>query len=65
MDLISLLVTLVIVGLILAVIYWLLGTLPIPAPFNMAIRVIMALIVVVWLLSILLGHGTIPVIRLR
>ena len=65
MDLVSLLITLLIVGVILAILYWFLGQLPLPPPFRMAINAILALIVIIWLLSILFGYGHMPVIRLR
>ncbi len=63
MDLISLLFTLIIVGVILGLVYWALGQLPIPAPIKMVINVVLVLIIVIWLLSILTGHGHVPVIR--
>jgi len=40
----SLLVSLVILAMVFGVIWWILDQLPIPAPFNMIIRVILGLI---------------------
>lgn len=51
----GLLVTLVIVGLIFAVLYWGLAQLPLPEPFPLVIRVLLALAVVIFLISLLTG----------
>ena len=51
--LISLIVGLVIVGLVL----WVLGQLPIDAAIQRIIRVVIIVCVVLWLLSVLLGWG--------
>lgn len=51
----ELLITLVIVGLIFAILYWGLAQLPLPEPFPLVIRVILALAVVIFLLSLLTG----------
>lgn len=52
----NLLVTLVIYGLVLAIIWWAISQVPVPEPFNWVIRVVFALVVVVVLLG-LLGVG--------
>lgn len=54
----ALLITLVIYGLILAIIWWAISQVPAPAPFSWVIRVVFALIVVIVLLNLL--TGTIP-----
>jgi len=49
----NLLVTLVIYGLVLAIVWWGIQQIPVPAPFNWVIRAVFALVVVVVLLSLL------------
>ena len=65
MDLIGLLITLVILGLIFAVLWWGVQKLTplVPAPFGTVIMVVFVLCVVVVLISLLLGQ--IPLVRLR
>jgi hypothetical protein len=65
MDLLGLLITLVILGLIFAVLWWGVTKLTplLPPPFGVVIQVIFVLVVVVVLISLLLGH--IPTVRLR
>ncbi len=65
MDLLSLLVTIIVVGLIFYLLYWLVGQLPLPAPFGVVVQVILALCVVIFLISILLGHTAMPTFRWR
>jgi hypothetical protein len=62
MDLLGLLITLVILGLIFGVLWWGIQQIPLPAPFPMVIRVIFVLVVVVVLVSMLTGN--LPLIRL-
>lgn len=54
----SLLISLIIWGLILAIIWWAVSQVPVPAPFSWVIRVVFALIVVIVLISLLTGGGT-------
>lgn len=49
----SLLISLIIWGLILAIIWWAISQIPVPAPFSWVIRVVFALIVVIILISLL------------
>jgi hypothetical protein len=65
MDLIGLLVTVIILGLVFYVIYWLLGKIPLPEPFSVVAQVILGLIVVLVLLGLLFGHISIPTLRIR
>jgi hypothetical protein len=55
MSLIAILITLIIWGLILAVLWWAVSQIPVPEPFGWVIRVVFALIVAVVLISILTG----------
>jgi len=65
-GLIGLLVTVIILGLVFYVLWWILGLiLPhLPAPFAVVAQVIFALIVVVVLLGLLFGNISIPVLRI-
>ena len=54
---ISLLITLIIVGLILSIVYWAIMQIPLPAPFSWVIRVVFALVVAIVLIDLLLGGG--------
>lgn len=53
----SLLITLVIVGLIFAIIWWGVSQIPVPAPFSWVIRAVFALVVVIVLIGLLTGNG--------
>jgi len=62
-GLVGLLVTLLIVGLIFAVVWWIIGLIPWPAPPNplgMIVRVIVAVIFLLILLSYLVGYLPAP-----
>lgn len=50
----SLLVTILIVGLIFAVVFWIIGLFPLPAPWGNVLRAIVGLILLIWLISFLL-----------
>ena len=62
-GLISLLVTLIIVGLIFYCLYWLLGQIALPEPFGKVATVILGLAAVIYLIGILTGQA--PAIRLQ
>jgi hypothetical protein len=51
----SLLISLIIWGLILAIVWWAISQIPVPAPFSWVIRVVFALIVVIVLIDLLTG----------
>jgi hypothetical protein len=61
-GLLSLLISLVIVGLICYVLWWAIGKIGLPEPFNKIAIAVIVLIAVAYLLSILTGNG--PVFRL-
>jgi len=48
---ISLLFSLIILALVFGVIWWILDRMPIPAPFNMIVRVVLGLILIIILLG--------------
>ena len=56
-GLLSLLVTLVIVGLIFWLLWWFLGTIGLPEPFAKIANVLIAVVAVVFLIDLVLGLG--------
>ncbi len=54
-GLLPLLIELVIVGLILYLLWWFIGYMGLPAPFDKVARCIVALVAVVYLINLLLG----------
>jgi divalent metal cation (Fe/Co/Zn/Cd) transporter len=65
MDLIGLLVTVIILGIIFYVLWWGLGKMALPEPFNKVAVAILVLIIVLVLLGLLTGHVNIPMFRTR
>lgn len=65
MDLIGLLIAVLVLGLVFALLYWLIGQFPLPAPFAMVAKAVLALIIVILLLGMLFGGVNIPTLRLR
>lgn len=64
-GIIGLLVTVIVLGLVFYLLWWLIGVVGLPEPFNKVAQIIVALVVVVVLLSLLFGGLNIPVLRLR
>ena len=62
-GLLSLLVTIVIVGLIFWLIWWFLGQVGLPEPFGKVATVILALAAIIFLIGILTGG--VPMINLK
>jgi uncharacterized membrane protein len=65
MNLLELLVAIIVVGLIFYLLWWLLGKIALPEPFNKVAMVLLCLAAVVILISMLTGALTFPVLRLR
>jgi ABC-type multidrug transport system permease subunit len=61
--LLSMLVTLVIGGLIFYLLWWFLGYIGLPAPFDKVARVIIGLCALVFLIDLLLGLSGHPIFR--
>jgi len=59
----SLLITLVIGGLIFWLIWWFIGYVAIPEPFNKVARVLIGLFALIFLINILLGFTGHPLFR--
>lgn len=64
-SLLSLLLTLVIVGCIFWLLWWLVAYIGLPAPFDKIARVILAVVAVFILIDLLLGLAGTPLIRWR
>jgi hypothetical protein len=60
---IAIVVQLVIVGLIFYVLWWALGKIGLPEPFNKICTVILVLLCALWLINLLLGLGGHPLMR--
>ena len=56
-GLIGLLVQVIVVGLVCYLLWWLIGYIGLPEPFNKIARVIIALIAVIFLLDMVFGLG--------
>jgi hypothetical protein len=54
---ISLLITLLIVLIVAAVVFWIIGLLPIPQPWLNIIRAVIGLILLIWILMYFLPAG--------
>lgn len=65
MSIFDLLIWLVIVGCIFALFYWLITQIPLPAPFAMVARVVLALAAVILLVGVLTGQVAMTPFRLR
>jgi uncharacterized membrane protein len=65
MDLLGLLVAVIVIGLVFYLLWWLLGKIALPEPFNKVAMVILCLAAVVILISMLTGNLSFPALRLR
>jgi hypothetical protein len=65
MDVLALLVTLVILGLVFYVVQWAVAQIPLPPPFAVVVRVVLALAAVLVVLGLLFGGIVLPVLRFR
>jgi len=63
--LVHLLVQLIVVGLICYLVWWLIGYIGLPAPFDKVARVIVAVFAVLFLINLVLGLSGTPLIRWR
>lgn len=56
-SLLSIFVTLLILGLVFYVVVWLIDWIGVPEPFNKVLKAVIGIICVIYLLSLLLGFG--------
>ena len=64
-GLIGLLVWIIIIGCIFGLLWWLIGYVGLPEPFNKVARVVVAVIAVLLLINVLLGLVGAPLVRLK
>ena len=64
-GLINLLVWIIVIGCIFGLLWWLIGYVGLPEPFNKVARVVLAVIAVLILINVLLGLVGTPMFRLR
>lgn len=64
MDIISLVIYIVIVGLIFWLIWWFIGYVGLPEPFNKIVRVLVGLVALLFALNLLLSLVGTPVLHL-
>lgn len=62
-GLISMLVWLICVGLVFYLLWWLLGYVALPAPFDKVARVILALVAVIILINVIMSFAGHPLVR--
>ncbi len=65
MDLLGLLISIIVFGLICFVLWWLVSYIGLPEPFNKVAQVLVALAAVVFLISILTGNVSFPILKFR
>lgn len=61
--LLPLVISLVLAGLIFWLIWWFVGYVGLPEPFNKVVRVLVGLVVLVYLIDLLMGLGGRPLFR--
>lgn len=64
MNVVSLLVTILVIALVFSLVWWVLGQMPIPEPFRMVVNAVLGLIAIILLLSLLFGGVSLPNFRL-
>ena len=62
---IDLLVMIVVVGLICWLLWWFVGYIALPEPFNKVARILIALVAVIFLINLLLGLAGQPLFPMR
>jgi hypothetical protein len=64
-TLVGLLIWIIIIGSICGLLWWLVGFVGLPEPFNKVARIAIAIVAVLLLINFLLGLGGQPVVRIR
>lgn len=64
-SLIQVLVYIIVIGAVFGVLWWLIGYVGLPEPFNKVARVILAVVAALFLINLLLGLVGTPIIRWR
>lgn len=55
MDLLSLVLTILVVGLIVWLVLYIIDLIPLPAPFGQVARIVVMVVALIWLIKVLLG----------
>jgi heme A synthase len=64
MNLVSLLITLLVLALVFSVVWWILGQMPIPQPFRWVVNAVLGIICLIVLLGMLTGGINVPILKL-
>ena len=64
-SIVALLITVIVLGLVFYLLYWVVGQIPLPAPFHTVAVVLLGLLAVVVLLGLLFGGIGVPMLRFR
>jgi len=64
-GLVGLLVTIIVLGLVFYLLWWLVGYIGLPAPFDKVARVLIGLFAVILIIGLLFGGINVPVLRIR
>ena len=64
-SLVHIIIQILIVGGVCWLLWWLIGYIGLPEPFNKVARVIVAVLAVLFLINLLLGLGGTPLVRWR
>lgn len=64
-SLFHILISLIVIGMVCWLIWWLIGYIGLPEPFNKIARVIVAVVAVLFLINLVLGLGGTPLVRWR
>jgi hypothetical protein len=65
-TLLTILLQLVVVGLVCYLLWWLIGYIGLPEPFDKVARVIIAVVAVIFIIGLITGYVTpIPILRVR
>ena len=64
-SLMHILIQVIVIGLVCWLLWWLIGYVGLPEPFNKIARVLIAVVAVLFLVNLVLGLGGSPVVRWR
>ena len=64
-SLMHILIQIIVIGLVCWLLWWLIGYVGLPEPFNKIARVLIAVVAVLFLINLVLGLGGSPLVRWR
>ena len=62
-SLMHILIQIIVIGLVCWLLWWLVGYVGLPEPFNKVARVLIAVVAVLFLINLVLGLGGSPIVR--